>query len=295
MRFYRLLLVLAVAAMLLSTCVVSYLGQWWPKLLDWAVVAIPALAGLVAWVIPVKQATRFHRVWLFVGGVVLSGLIWLQQWETGVSHAREMAKLATKEDIAKLPSAADIVKEFQKSQTKELSRSPGVPPVLPKLRPPIHDNRETNAVKDNSDSVNKGIQELKSLIVGQRWGLSAEQLVVLSRMMAPYASVFNSWQGGGDLITAILGNQDSTRFALNLVASLRSAGWNLPGSGFSQAIFTGNPVGLIVQIHSRDDANMPALNQLLAIVQEDKIQFHGEIADTVLAGQFRIIIGARPE
>jgi hypothetical protein len=54
-------------------------------------------------------------------------------------------------------------------------------------------------------------------------------------------------------------------------------------------------VGFIVQIHSLEDAGIPALNQLLATVKEDGIQCHGEIAATVPAGQFRIVVGAKPE
>jgi hypothetical protein len=33
-------------------CLRAYQQDWWPSLLDWAVVAIPAVAGLVAWVMP---------------------------------------------------------------------------------------------------------------------------------------------------------------------------------------------------------------------------------------------------
>jgi hypothetical protein len=261
-------------------------------------VAIPAIAGLVAWVMPVRQTTPFHRFWLFVAGVALSGLIYLQQWETRVAHSQEMAKLATKEDIAN--SAADIVKEFQKSQTQEVSRSPGVPPTMPKSSQKneqaskgTHENPDK--VQNDTNSFSKGIQELKSLIVGQHWGLNADQLVVLSQRMLPFAATVNTWQGGDDMVTAILGNQDSMKFAFNLVMALRSAGWNLPGSGFSQAIFTGYPTGFIIQIHSREDATMPIVKQLVATMQQDNIQVHGEIADKVPPGQCRMIVGAKPE
>jgi hypothetical protein len=57
-----------------------------------------------------------HRVWLFVGGLVLSGLIYLQQWEMRVAHARDVGGLATKEDIAKLPIAVDFAREYAKLQ-----------------------------------------------------------------------------------------------------------------------------------------------------------------------------------
>ena len=94
----------------------AYKQGWWPTLLDWAVVAIPAVAGLVAWVIPIKQTTTSNRAWLFIGGLLLSGLIYLQQWATRAAHAKEVAGLATKEDIAKLPTAVDFAREYAKLQ-----------------------------------------------------------------------------------------------------------------------------------------------------------------------------------
>jgi hypothetical protein len=291
-RAYRALGLASAVLLILILCAISYRGKWWPSLLDWAVVTLPAILGLVAWVIPVKQTTSFHRVWLFCGGLALSGLIYLQQWETRQEHAKEMGQLPVA--IAKELGKMDIFT----ARTQPVSVAGEVPPpkkngtapvpVKPQISSPLVPSGETEKLED-------GIKELKTLIVGQRWGLNADQLVTFSRRMAPFAPTVNAWQGGGDIITAVLGNPDSTKFAMNLVAALRSAGWNLPGSGYSQAIFSGNPTGVILQIHSQADADTPALNQLIATLREDGIVPHGEILEGVPPGQFKILIGARPE
>ena len=110
---------LVVSLFLVLASMAAYKGGWWTQILDWAVVAIPAIAGFVAWIIPVKQTTSFHRFWLFVGGVIFSSLVYLQQWETGITHAKEIAKLATKEDLAKLPTVQQIGIEFRKATAEQ--------------------------------------------------------------------------------------------------------------------------------------------------------------------------------
>jgi len=290
---------------LVATVVFAMLGGWWRNLLDWAVVAIPALAGLVAWVMPVKETTSFHRAWLFVGGLVLSGLIYLQQWETALTHKNEIAKLATKEDVDKLPGRVAL--ELQKQTTKEVRTIPGV--ANPSVATVESKARKTNRLQSTKTEpknvseapptdkrLEKGIEDIKSMLGSQRWGIPAEQLVTLTRRMSPFASTVNNWtMNGGDLITSILGNQDSNRFASGLIAALRAAGWNLPGSGMTLAVFTGNPKGLIVLLHSKEDANSPILDQLLGTLKESGVQFHGELRDDIPAGQFRILVGSKPE
>ena len=61
------------------------------------------------------------------------------------------------------------------------------------------------------------------------------------------------------------------------------------------AIFNGTPQGIIFILHSRDDAGLPVLNQFMASLKEAGISYHGELRDNVPAGQFRIIVGAKPE
>jgi hypothetical protein len=297
----KIFLLLLIGFGLLLTGISAYKWNWWRQLLDGAVVAIPTIAGFVAWVMPVKQTTSFHRVWLFIGGITFSFLVGLQQWETGVSHAREMAKLATKDDIAKLPTVNQIGLEFQRLTAQQTT-----PNVLKFKKSPtnllpsdVHERGKINEVPGDapSEQIAKGIDDIKRLLGSQQWGLSADQLVTLSRRMAPFASLINEWidSSRGDLITSVLGNSDSYKFATGLIATLRSAGWNLPGNGMSVALFSGNPQGVIFVLHSRDDANLPVLNQFAATLKEAGVAYHGELRDDVPAGQFRIVIGSKPD
>lgn len=255
------------------------------KFLDWAVVAIPVIAGLAAWFIPVQKTTTKHKILLSISGLGLGGLIYLQQYETRVVHEREMGKLPTsiaQEVLKILPRPPAEIKESpsknpSKSNGKSNPRSLGKSPN-PKAAP-----------DPKNDDVKHGIEELKSLIVGQKWGLSAEQLVLLSRRMARFASP----RDRGDLITCVLGDPDSTKFAANLVAAFRSAGWNLPGSGYNQAIFSGPLQGIIFNLHSRD-SNPPGLSEALATFRESAIQVSGIIDEKIPEQDFQIIVGSKP-
>jgi len=87
--------------------VVRFLYRW-DSVLDWAIVAIPALAGLASWFIPVKESTKLHKTILSIGCVAFSGLIYLQQDKTRAAHSRELSNLVTKNDVSKLPTVVDI-------------------------------------------------------------------------------------------------------------------------------------------------------------------------------------------
>ena len=307
-RCKRLLLgsVVVVGVLLVLAGIAAYRGGWWTQVLDWAVVAIPGIAGFAAWFLPVKEPTNYHRKWLGAAGIALSGLIWLQQWETNDTHKKEIARLATKEDIAKLPTVQQIGIEFRKATAEQTttprvaeakkSASDSSPSSVAQL--PAIPEKPTTASEASapSEQVVRGIQDIKRLLGSQQWGLSADQLVILSRRMAPFASLINGWSSsGGDLITSVLGNPDSNKFATSLIASLRSAGWNLPGGGMSLAMFNGNPQGVIFVLHSKDDAGLPVLNQFAATLKEAGVDYHGELQDGVPAGQFRIVVGAKPD
>jgi hypothetical protein len=99
---------------------------------------------------------------------------------------------------------------------------------------------------------------------------------------------------GANLITCILGDPESTTLALDLVDVFRRAGWNLPGSGFSQAIYSGLPRGVIVKIHSQQEAELPQIARLVEALYRLGLERSGEIDPNVGSGEFRIIIGARP-
>jgi len=118
-----------------------------------------------------------------------------------------------------------------------------------------------------SDELRDGLNDLKKLIVGQRWGLNESALVSLSRRMEPFATE----RDRGDLITCILGDADGSRFAQTLVAAFRAAGWNLPGSGFNQAVYSGTPEGFIIKLHLKL-AKPNGLPELLVSLREAGIE-----------------------
>lgn len=280
-RRRRMRWIVAIGAVLITLeCLAFKVG--WSPFLDWTVIAIPAIVGIVAWVIPVREAQAIHKWMLTIGCIAFSALLYFQQYLTRREHAIEIANLPTKDDIAriKVPSAKDIVREMRNQQTEEVRKEPG---VTIKSKP-------KSATKDNQDTggISAQLNEIKSMLA-DHWGLNAEQLLTLSRRVAPYASLDNR----GDLITSIMGNPDSTRFASALVAAFRSAGWNLPGSGFNQAVFSGNVEGVIIKLHSKED-KPPGLLEVVTSLREAGIQPVGEIDEKIPANRFQIIIGGKP-
>jgi len=63
----------------------------------------------------------------------------------------------------------------------------------------------------------------------------------------------------------------------------------------SLSLFKGTPEGLIFVLHSRDDAGLPVLAQFAETLKEAGVAYHGELRDDVPLGQFRIIVGAKPQ
>lgn len=85
---------------------------------DWGVVAIPAILGLVAWLIPVATSTRMHRFFLFIGCVLLSGLIWFQQHRARESRQAEIDNFTKhltqiEQNTKTLPKRSLIVMQHQ--------------------------------------------------------------------------------------------------------------------------------------------------------------------------------------
>lgn len=124
------------------------------------------------------------------------------------------------------------------------------------------------------------------------WELSAQQSALLARRVTPHAGGRTDKH---DLITAVLGDPDSARFALSLVSAFREAKWGgVGGSGYSQAIFSGNVEGIIVKIHSRE-ATPRGLWELVTTLREAGIESVGEIDPSVPLDDFRIIVGRKPQ
>jgi hypothetical protein len=128
-------------------------------------------------------------------------------------------------------------------------------------------------------------------VVGKErtWGLTQEQLTLLTRRMAPFASTADR----GNLITASMSDPDSTKFGFGLVAAFRAAGWVLAGSGLGRAMFSGPVAGVIVKIHSRE-SDPPGLRPFVATLREAGIEPVGEIDDKMPNERFEIIVGDKP-
>ena len=85
------------------------------KFLEWAVITLPTIAGLAAWVFPIEHPRRTHRLALLVACMALSALIWWQQ----LSERRERDAQSRK-----LPAqiASEVVKILPKGLTPSTSR-----------------------------------------------------------------------------------------------------------------------------------------------------------------------------
>lgn len=134
------------------------------------------------------------------------------------------------------------------------------------------------------------MNDLKKLIAREKWGIDNEHLAILSQRESKYASQ----RDRGDLITCILGDPDSTRFAQTLVAVFRAANWHLTGSGLNQAIFGGVVEGVIVKLHSKD-SSPPGLAEFVITMRESGIEPKGEIDEKIPPEEFQIIIGRKPD
>ena len=107
-------------------------------------------------------------------------------------------------------------------------------------------------------------------------------------------SIFAKPEDRGDLITCVLGDPDSTRLAVKLVGAFRNGGWQLSGSGFSQAIFSGNPTSIIIKLNSQQ-SDPSGLREFVGILREAGIEPIGEIDTNIPPDHFRIIVGRKPE
>jgi hypothetical protein len=247
------------------------------------------------------------RIGIVAIGVIWSILLWKQQVQTGRDQENAMARVLKEanknsdEQIAKrvatLPGAvADAVVIKMSPQktigTVKISSNSKTANNLPPPAPPepvtSKENKTANE-KPAPEDIVKGLEDIKKLIVGQRWGLTEGQLADLSRKMAPYASN----RDRGDLITCILGDPDSTKFALALVAAFRNAGWNLTGSGYNQAVFSGAAEGIILKVHSKE-SSPSGLLELVTTLRQAGIEPIGELDDKVPSQEFQIIVGRKP-
>ena len=123
----------------------------------------------------------------------------------------------------------------------------------------------------------------------QLCGLPQGQLVVLSERLAKHATD----EVKRVLITCVLGDPESAKFASDLVLAFRNAGWSLPGTGLAQAVFASPISGIRVQLAAKD-ANPPGLSDLVVTLREAGIEPVGEVMSSVNPNEFKILVGSRP-
>jgi len=139
------------------------------------------------------------------------------------------------------------------------------------------------------NSIDQTGQKILKGFINSQWGLNANQLDLLSRVM----SKFIMPEEKEDFITCVMGDPDSTKFAINLVKAFRDAGWQLSGNGFGRANFNKTVTGVIIKFHS-EESNPPGLNEFVAILRQANIEPIGELDNKIPNDRFRIIIGRKP-
>ena len=104
------------------------LSEW----LEWAVVAVPIIVGLMQWVIPIREPKRSHRVSVLIGCILFSVLIWWQQRAARQEHSLEIANLPTREQLTKLN---DRLEKSEKERNRLLLNLTSKTPLLDALEP----------------------------------------------------------------------------------------------------------------------------------------------------------------
>ena len=109
--------------------------------------------------------------------------------------------------------------------------------------------------------------------------------------MAPFK------RNGDNLITALMNDAESVTYAMDFMAAFRAAGWQFTGTGNgpNQAVFSGIPRGVIVIVRTREDFGLPELQALGTAFHQIGIPPDGETDPKMAPGEFRIVIGAKPE
>lgn len=178
-RKKRMHWIIAIGAILIALEYLAFKVGWSP-FLDWTVIAIPAIVGIVAWVIPVKEAQAIHKWMLTVGCIAFSALLYFQQYLTRREHAIEIANLPTKADIAKLPTAKEIAKEVKTEMAQNV-----IPVVrAPSGKPTSH--QSAGVKKPETKTMEPAPGEVSQPPANQAKLSISQQPDVSSREDAPY-------------------------------------------------------------------------------------------------------------
>jgi hypothetical protein len=122
---------------------------------------------------------------------------------------------------------------------------------------------------------------------------------LLSGLMKPLADGTDR----GDLITCQLGDSNSCSVAVQLVKIFRSAGWNLSGSGYSQAVMTEAPEPILIMINSKPNSSGPITSsegfppgayEIAVAMRNAGINVAFGLDKAVPVTEFRIVVGTHP-
>ena len=115
--------------------------------------------------------------------------------------------------------------------------------------------------------------------------------VLTSEQKSKLTSLLAAGQKGSADVVAVLGDGEAVAFAREFEGILKAAGWKT--KGVSQAIFTGNPVGLTLVVRSTDSAP-PYAGQLQRALAAIGLEAFGSIDSRYPANALRLIVGHKP-
>jgi hypothetical protein len=273
----------------------------------WAAITVPspgtaiALLGGVAALMSIRPAPM--RPLEKAGWILILTVLLTTEIRSIRKTDRENADQRT-EQIARLVNLTTSNKEistkidkFSPASTPVAASTPSAPTVtgghhpMQTVPPTSNSPTETPPTNPNRSAEDQHlIDQLNGMVAANKpWGMTPDQLASLSRAM----SAFSSPEDRGDFITAAMNDPDSQRFANQLVGVFRAAGWNLPGSGMSMALFSGPVDGVHIVISSKE-AKPPGLGPFVQSLRAAGIEPVGEIDPEENPSRFRIIIGSRP-
>jgi hypothetical protein len=180
----------------------------------------------------------------------------------------------------------DQVNEWRQSFKQILEKQ-----IDPKVLVALLDDIKSGQIRIENGvlRVERGIGEIKTSIRPRR--LSTHDQEVIAIAMAPFR------RNGDHLITAFMNDAASITYAMDFKAAFRAAGWQFTGAenGVHQAAFTGVPRGVIVIARSHEDFRLSGVQAFGSALRQIGIPLVGEMDPNMTSGEFRIIVGAKPE
>jgi hypothetical protein len=127
--------------------------------------------------------------------------------------------------------------------------------------------------------------------------LSANQLSAFTSLVKPLADGSDR----KDLITCQLGDSNSCGIAVQLVSAFRDAGWNIPASGYSQAVMMPPPEALMIVVYPPSTEEVTANTELPSGAFEIATFLKKAGVNVMFVGdaklprdRFRIVVGTHP-